>query len=155
MKYQSYDEAWAVMGPKFLAKVEEIKRELDTLVSGLSIPGYELSVYGPIAMDGGDESYTVGVEVLRDEEIDEDLSLDIELTLADAASYDGFDDQDSEWGVNIMMSTVSQAGNVLGNYTPYNYSDRVWTRESEELDQRLDYLEVSEIIYGVEEHLTK
>jgi hypothetical protein len=76
--------------------------------------------------------------------------VDVRYGIMDSLNWDG--SGDPEWddpanrGFNIGWNASTPGGRILGQCTPYNCTDRVWTRDRDELWERaegtLDALEV-------------
>lgn len=73
---------------------------------------------------------------------DGDKGVDVDLTLSDAAEYDG--DEVAGWG-NVHIAGAKVGGEIVFDYAPCNYTPDVWVRLAPsgwpELDERLSFIE--------------
>jgi len=59
----------------------------------------------------------------------------IDVVLADSESFEGT--PWDEGGFNIAVTITNEGGEILGTFCPYNYTSQVWTRNANELAQRI------------------
>jgi len=72
--------------------------------------------------------------------------IDVSLMLEDATDYEG---EDGAGLGAFTMTIVEEGGRILGQVTPYNYTDDVWVRFTPkhypELDRRLDIIRRADV----------
>lgn len=131
--FNTYEEAWAIAGPRL---EQAAKETVEDLREAAGVGGDQIAVSEPWLMEGeGDDGYYVNVNY--GDLDDEEESIDISFKLIDAGPYDGYEEGDEEWGVNITVDIVHYGGAILGGFTPYNYTPEVWTNDVDELKRRL------------------
>jgi hypothetical protein len=132
----NYSVLWDVARSLMAAKLELIR---DGLASKTDYRIGEVTV-------GGDEEYRLSVDLLRSDDV---CVLSLDFTLFDAAANGG---EAGEAGIGL--SITGYASLVLGGYTPYAYSKEAFTPDVDEIAQRIQRLDVAELVrYVIEEAL--
>jgi len=135
--FKTYEEAWAIAGPRLEQAAKETVEDLREVSE---IGGEQLAVSDPYFMEGeGNHGYWVNINY--GDLDDEEDSIDISFQLADSGPYEGIDEGTEGWGVNIMVDIVHYGGEILGGFTPYNYTSEVWTDQVDELKSRLTMID--------------
>jgi hypothetical protein len=81
------------------------------------------------------QGYRWALAVWRKEEDD---FVDLSVSLAESRQWDGTaDDDGSSKGMTVISGIVTTGGRILSGFAPFNYSDRVWTDDADELRDRL------------------
>lgn len=154
MQFRCYDEAWTTVQPLLQRFGQEVQARLRrALDQHHGTDGFRLEVRDLELADLEKNGYNLGVQVHRGDQLDEDLSVDIQIELIDAADHDGFSPEDPEWGVNLDVGICSLGGEFLGGLVPYNYTHEVWTRDSDELTRRVVLLDPWRLVAVVLDHL--
>jgi len=129
-QYTSYEQAWEDVANDMARIVNETVAELNEYVDA----GAQFTIAGPYPAPQSDEGFAFTVRL---DGFDEEGWIDVALLLANATEYDGFEEGEERWGVNVSADVVGYDGNILGGMTPYNYSSEVWTNDPDELKSRL------------------
>lgn len=64
---------------------------------------------------------------------DDDRTLLISFKVVDSVEYEG-----EMFGYNVSVDAVYDDGEIVGKYTPHNYTENVWTNDLEELKTRAE-----------------
>lgn len=148
--FQNYAEAWGVAQPLLEQKAAEVRAELESLVAELKHEGLNASVIGPSFDDTDDYQLMLTLEVKNEAgEMDDGLSVDVDIALADATNNDGTPADDPEWGVNVNAQITFASGELIGGYAPMNYTHEVWTRDPDELERRIQGLNPATVLRTV------
>ncbi len=115
-----------------------ILRVLNSWRQAIEREGYATCEPGDMHDECYSWSFGIWDQVAGDPEkaTDGDPLADCSITIAESKVYDGSDE-----GINVIMDLVEFGGRILGGFSPYNYSDRVWTADADEIDQRFKALE--------------
>lgn len=124
MKLNNYLEFWRVAEPLFRQKLVELKESLRPKVPFVLT---EISQHG-------DEDFCLSFDL----EHEGQCVLGIDFRLLDSAVHGG------DAGVGVMLEFIGHGGLALGSYAPYNYTADAFTSEVEELQRRIDALDVAE-----------
>ena len=147
-EFENWDEMWAAVGPSFKERVDSIARYLYQELNDAS-EAVEMD-YGVFIkpdstadeMEEGSYWYNIQFENKDGEELP---MIDVQFEVVDSEEYDGLDDDGSWMGANVSVSITGEGGEMYGGLTPYNYSDRVWTKDPAELEERMDMLDMHEL----------
>lgn len=108
--------------------------------------------------DMHDECYSWGLAVYPNGETDDlqepDDLIDVRFTIAESGPYAGDRNEagDSE-GINVLVDVVAWGGQIVGGFSPYNYTTRVWTDDPEEWADRFrafERIDAEELIDSIE-----
>lgn len=152
MAIKNYEDAERFAGPELKQRIDQTVKEFNAELSNEAEAiknefGVEPTMMGEAYdMNADGLSYWTGIGFVRAGEQIEDFGIDVRFDLVDAYDYDGLEPGDPEWGVNVSVDVVGYDGEMLGGLTPYNYSDRVWTNDEQELQERLNFLDPSELV---------
>jgi hypothetical protein len=137
------EDVYKEYGPRILKIMESIsttiKEETSYNVSEISFMPYD--------------EYRWNIVVDTDGDIEN--AIDISFIIFDSEYSDG-----SENGVNFGIDIVWYGGEIVGGYTPYNYTDRCWVNieDSEDVEDRfllLENMDQSSIIPLLEKEFSK
>jgi hypothetical protein len=122
-------------------QIEAIKTEYEPRVLGVlnewrgafTKAGYRVSEVS----DMSDECYRWDFVVYLGEDDGYENSTNVSFTIAESGPYAGdTDENDNSEGINVLVDVVHYDGHILGGFSPYNYSSRVWTDDPEEWRER-------------------
>ena len=66
---------------------------------------------------------------------------DISVTIAESGPYSGDrTPKGNSIGITIIMDVIAYGGQIVGGFSPYNYTPRVWTSDPEEIESRMQAL---------------
>lgn len=159
MAIQNYEDAERLAGPELKRRadqtVQEFNEELNDPDAQYSEAAVIKNEYGveptmmgeAYDMNADGLEYWTGVGFVGDDgQQIEEFGIDVRFQLVDAYDYDGFEPGDPEWGVNVSVDVTGYQGEMLGGLTPYNYTEKVWTSDEDELQERLNFLDPSELV---------
>lgn len=63
--------------------------------------------------------------------------LDVHFELANSEAYEGVEAGESGGGWNAGWTACTRGGEIKASVYPYNYSNRVWTQDMQELRERV------------------
>jgi hypothetical protein len=89
-------------------------------------------------IEGGDEEFSVSLDLLRADDV---VVLNMDFTLLDSAVNGG-----EPGSVGVSLSVVGYGALALGGYTPYAYTADVFTDDVEEMETRIQQLDVAELL---------
>jgi hypothetical protein len=140
------DEMWAAVKDTFMAAVEETREAVVEELQFEKLGNYTVSETG----DWTDEDHSFAFSI---DDSEGEPEIDVRFTLASSGAYEGIDEGEEGWGVNIAVDINGADGRMIGGFTPYNYTERVWTDDTDELLERIGYMNASEAAYLVVEDL--
>lgn len=140
MDIETYQPFWEHAEPLMKAKLAKIKQCLqEHWLDGKS----ELTLSEII--QGGDEEFRLTLDLRRG-----DITvLGMDFILLDA------DVNGATEGVGIKLDIVGYGGLALGGYSPFNYTPDAFTLDKDEIEQRIDQLDVDDFAaFVINEALT-
>jgi len=66
--------------------------------------------------------------------------LDVQVELCDSDPYEGIPPDSPGGGYNVSVLITTIEGAIMGQFCPYNYSDKCWTQDRVELNARIELL---------------
>ena len=120
-----YDERVEAIKNVYGPKIEDLMTDLAGYLRG---EGWQTN--GPHDMSGDDYSWMLNI---RMGSAPDDDSIDITIEIAEAGTYG-----DPPTGINFGMMIVEYGGRIIGQWTPFNYTERCWVdmNDDDAIDQR-------------------
>jgi hypothetical protein len=149
-KMTSAEALWGVVESPFM---DAVRATREAVVEELQDEGLSNRYSVSEVDDWSDEDYSFAFSVNAIE--DDEPEIDVRFTLASSNAYEGIDEGEEGWGVNILVDITGADGRIIGGFAPYNYTDKVWTDDADELMERLGYMDESEASFIVVDDLKK
>lgn len=132
----SMSKLYRMYKPRILSLLNNIKRELEENGYRMDEPCETSDQEYEWCLFGG--SSDRDVEKSSSSEPD-DSCFSIEVTIIESKIRDGEDD----FGVNFKLDLIGYGGEIIGGFTPYNYSDRVWVsrKDPDDVQDRWELFE--------------
>lgn len=122
-------------GPKALALLGKVRN----LVAEA---GFEI-LHEPA--DIGCDDYKWSLTIRPAGTTDDDSMIDISIEIAESQEYG--DSDEHPYGINFGLDIVKWGGEILGGFTPFNYTPLCWVdaKDSEAIEQRWNILEGADL----------